>query len=210
MELLLKNFPVAAIKTGLLCNAAIVSVAASVLRKTKRRQLVVDPVMIATSGAALLDPEAVAIYENELFPLATLITPNLDEATRLLGQKIPDLHSMHLAAKALSRKYRVAVLLKGGHLRGGRAIDVLCSRSGNSTREFSSAFIPNAKTHGTGCTYSAAITAGLARGETLPRAIATAKRFVSRAIRSHHVWKKGAAQIHALNQSPSRATGRSG
>jgi hydroxymethylpyrimidine/phosphomethylpyrimidine kinase len=190
----------------LLCNAAIVGLVARTLRRVKPRQLVVDPVMIATSGDALLEPKAIAIYEEKLFPLASLITPNLDEAARLLGDEIKDLRAMRDATKALSKKYGVSVLLKGGHLRGKRAIDVLCH--GSETREFSSAFISNVKTHGTGCTYSAAITAELARGENLPRAIGTAKRFISRAIRSHHVWKKG--QIHSLNQSSSHATGKSG
>jgi hydroxymethylpyrimidine/phosphomethylpyrimidine kinase len=197
IELLLKNFPVAAIKTGLLCNPAIVGIVARTLREAKPRRLVVDPVMIATSGDALLEPKAIAIYEEELFPLASLITPNLDEAARLLGDKIKDLPAMRDAAKALSRKYCVSVLLKGGHLRGKRAIDVLCD--GNETREFSSAFIPSVKTHGTGCTYSAAITAELARGKDLPRAIARAKRFVSTAIRKRHIWRNGGKRVSALN-----------
>jgi hydroxymethylpyrimidine/phosphomethylpyrimidine kinase len=197
IELLLKTFPVAAIKTGLLCNAAIVGLVARTLRHVKRLPLVVDPVIIATSGDTLLEPKAIAIYEEKLFPLASLITPNLDEAMRLLGDEIKDLAAMRDAAKVLSRKYRVAVLLKGGHLRGKRAIDVLCN--GSETREFSSAFIPNLKTHGTGCTYSAAITAELARGTDLPRAIAHAKRFVTSAIRSCLRWDKGTIQVCALN-----------
>jgi hydroxymethylpyrimidine/phosphomethylpyrimidine kinase len=197
IELLLKNFPVAAIKTGLLCNPAIVGIVARTLREAKPRRLVVDPVMIATSGDALLEPKAIAIYEEELFPLASLITPNLDEAARLLGDEIKDLPAMRVAAKALSRKYRVAVLLKGGHLRGKRAIDVLCD--GSETREFSSVFIPNVKTHGTGCTYSAAITAELARGTDLPRAIVHAKRFVTSAISSCLRWDKGTVPVCALN-----------
>src|SRR5947207_12606791 len=94
IELLLKHFPVAAIKTGLLCNAAIVAQVVRSLRKVKRRQLVVDPVMIATSGDVLLAPKAIQLYEHELFPLATLITPNLDEAARLAGGPIEDLADM--------------------------------------------------------------------------------------------------------------------
>jgi hydroxymethylpyrimidine/phosphomethylpyrimidine kinase len=85
IELLLKNFPIAAIKTGLLCNAEIVAQVVRSLGKVKRRRLVVDPVMISTSGRVLLEPEAIRIYQRDLFPLATLITPNLDEATGLLG-----------------------------------------------------------------------------------------------------------------------------
>jgi len=199
IELLLKHFPVAAIKTGLLCNAAIVAEVVRSLRKVKRRQLVVDPVMIATSGDVLLAPKAVELYESELFPVATLITPNLDEAARLVGAPIKNLSDMHRAATTLGEKYGVAVLLKGGHLRGRRAIDVLYFD--NRTTEFPAPFVPWVKTHGTGCTYSAAITAELAKGADLGRAIATAKRFVTSAIRSHFVWKSGRDRIFALNQS---------
>ncbi len=197
IELLLANFPVTAIKTGLLCNAQIVAVVARALRRVKRRKLVVDPVMIATSGDALLTPDADAIYERELFPLASLLTPNLNEAARLLGDEIRDLRAMRGAATALARKYGAPVLLKGGHLRGARAVDVLSD--GTRTREFSSAFVPKVKTHGTGCTYSAAITAELAKGAELTRAITRAKRFVTAAIGGHHVWKKGGRKIAALN-----------
>src|SRR5207244_9404427 len=104
IELLLKNFPVAAIKTGLLCNAEIVEAVVRSLRKVKHQTLVVDPVIIATSGDVLLAPEAIKIYERKLFPLATLITPNLDEAARLLGDPIKDLATMHFAARALAKK----------------------------------------------------------------------------------------------------------
>ena len=199
IELLLKNFPVAGIKTGLLCNAEIVAQVVRSLRKAKGCRLVVDPVMIATSGDVLLEPEAIEIYQRELFPLATLITPNLDEATRLVGDPIRDLAAMHRAATTLAKKYGTAILLKGGHLRGRRAIDVLSA--GARTKEYSAPFLPGVKTHGTGCTYSAAIAAELAKGVELPRAIAAAKKIVSSAIRSHFVWKSGRGKIFALNPS---------
>ena len=197
IELLLKNFPIAAIKTGLLCNAEIVAQVVRSLGKVKRRRLVVDPVMIATSGDVLLEPEAIQLYQRDLFPLATLITPNLDEATELLGHPIRDLAAMHRATRTLATKYGTAVLLKGGHLRGRRAIDVFSS--GDRTTEYSAAFLAVVKTHGTGCTYSAAIAAELAKGAELPRAIAVAKKIVSSAIRSHFVWKSGRGKIFALN-----------
>lgn len=197
IHLLLRSFPVSAVKTGLLCNADIVGQVVQGLRRLKHRMLVVDPVMIATTGDVLLAPEAIEIYERELFRLAILITPNLDEAARLTGDPIPDLVAMHRAAKTMAKKYEVAVLLKGGHLRGERAVDVLCS--GNRIREFSAPFVPDVKTHGTGCTYSAAITAELAKGVELTQAIATAKKFVSAAIRSHFVWESGRRKVFALN-----------
>src|SRR5438874_7537799 len=199
IELLLKSFPVAGIKTGLLCNEEIVAQVVGSLRKVKERRLVVDPVMVATTGDVLLAPEAIQIYERELLPLATLITPNLDEAGRLLGGSIRDLAAMHWGARALAKKYRTAVLLKGGHLRGRRAIDVLSF--GDCTKEYSAAFLPGLKTHGTGCNYSAVITAELPKGAELPPAIATAKRFVASAIRLHFAWKSGRGKIFALNPS---------
>jgi hydroxymethylpyrimidine/phosphomethylpyrimidine kinase len=149
--LLLKNFPVAAIKTGLLCNGQIVSAVAETLRQIKQKtgthNLVIDPVMVATTGQPLLDGSAIEIYERELFPLARLITPNLDESSRLFGNPIADLPAMHRAAAALAKKYRVAVLLKGGHLRGRFAVDVL--HDGIGAREFSAPFVRDIVTHGT-------------------------------------------------------------
>src|SRR5439155_19822492 len=120
---LLKNFRVGAIKTGLLCSAEIVSAVAEAIqyweRKTARLSpLVVDPVMIATSGDNLLEPKAIETYKNKLFPLATLITPNLDETALLLETTINDRKQMENAAKALAKKYRASILLKNGHLRG--------------------------------------------------------------------------------------------
>jgi hydroxymethylpyrimidine/phosphomethylpyrimidine kinase len=199
IELSLKHFPVTAIKTGLLCNAEIAAQVVRSLREAKGCRLVIDPVMVATSGDILLDPEAIQIYQRDLFPIAILITPNLDEAARLLGDPIPDLAAMHRAARTLATKYGTAVLLKGGHLRGRRAIDILSSDG--RTREYSAAFLPGVKTHGTGCTYSAAITAELAKGIEFSRAIANAKKFVSSAIQSHFAWKSGRGKIFALNQS---------
>ena len=206
VSLLLKSFPVAAIKTGLLCNEEIATTVAGALRKLKPANLVVDPVMVATSGDALLAQKAIAIYERELFPLATLITPNLDEASRLLGCEITRVASMAGAARELARKYRTRVLLKGGHLRGARAIDVFSD--GIVVREFASPYIRNVHTHGTGCTCSAAIAAGLARGLSLPEAITKAKRYVTAAIRSHLAWKSGGALMIALNHSRGMAADR--
>ena len=204
--LLQKNFPVAAIKTGLLCNGRIVSAVAETLRQTTRktgmRNLVIDPVMVATSGQGLLDGGAIEIYERELFPLARLITPNLDESSQLLGEPIVDLPAMHRAAAALAKKYRVAVLLKGGHLRGRFAVDVL--HDGIRATEFSAPFVRGMVTHGTGCTYSAAITAELAKGAGLPEAVKSGKQFVSAAIRRHFVWNSSRGTISALNQSLKR------
>ena len=167
IELLLKAFPVDAIKTGLLCSAEIVCAVAETIQDSEKKRagsipFVVDPVMIATSGDNLLEPDAVEAYENELFPLATLITPNLDEAAFLLETVINGRRQMESAVKALAKKYDASILLKGGHLRGENAIDLLFHHG--ELTEFSAPFVRNVETHGTGCTYSAAITAGLASG----------------------------------------------
>jgi hydroxymethylpyrimidine/phosphomethylpyrimidine kinase len=204
IEVLLKNFRVGAIKTGLLCSADIISAVAQAIRasvrKTPRRiPLVIDPVMIATSGDRLLEFEAVESYKTKLFPLATLITPNLDEAALLLQTPIKDRKDMDNAAIALANKYRASVLLKGGHLRGDKAIDLL-SHNGEVT-EFSAPFVRGVATHGTGCTYSAAITAGLASGFPLEHAIRRAKQFVTRSIARHFRWKRDSNEIDAVNHS---------
>jgi hydroxymethylpyrimidine/phosphomethylpyrimidine kinase len=195
IEVLLRSFPVAAIKTGLLFSAKIVGEVARTLRAHQPRPLVIDPVMVATSGDALLQNDAIAIYERELFPLAALITPNLAEAARLSGKPIQDLPGMRAAGGLLTKKYGVPVLLKGGHLSGDSAIDLLFSE--DNVTEFSAPFYRGVATHGTGCTYSAAIAAGLATGSTLPAAIRRAKKFVSASIAQHHAWN----DIHALNHS---------
>ena len=157
--------------------------------------------MVATSGDALLQPDAIASYEREIFPLAAVITPNLDEAAKLLGESIRTITRMRTAGKKLLGKYQVPILLKGGHLTGDRAIDLLFT--GDKVIEFSAPFIRDVSTHGTGCTYSAAIAAGLARGLDLEESIGRAKKFVSATIAQHFQWKSNASGvIHALNHRP--------
>jgi len=204
MEVLLKSFPVAAIKTGLLFSGEIVSAVAQTLRTHGARAtstLVIDPVMVATSGDLLLRDDAVEAYERELFPLAALVTPNLDEAARLLGEPIGDLQAMRTAGARLTDKYRIPVLLKGGHLSGEDAIDLLF-HAGNVV-EFSAPFSRGIATHGTGCTYSAAITAGLASGLSLEGAVRRAKKFVTATIAQHLSWETASGvSLHTLNHSP--------
>ena len=200
VELLLDHFPVAAVKTGMLYSAEIVARVAGALRG-RNLPLVVDPVMVATSGDLLLRKEAIAVYETELFPLASVITPNLDEAATLLGEQINDLGAMHDAGRRLAERYHVPVLLKGGHLGGANAIDLLFSNG--SVTEFSAPFTRGVHTHGTGCTYAAAIAAGLASPLGLEEAIRRAKRFVSAAIAQHFTWREnGGETLAALNHWP--------
>ena len=196
IEVLTKNFPIAAVKTGLLWSAGIISTVARTIRDLGLRvPFVVDPVITATGGDPLLEHGAIEAYEKELFPLASLITPNLDEASQLLGAGVSDRKSMERAGKELKQRFKTTILLKGGHLVGENALDLLFVDE--RVLEFSAPFVRNVVTHGTGCTYSAAITAGLAKGLALVDAIGDAKTFVTSAIRNHHRW----GPIHALKHA---------
>ena len=204
VAVLARNFPIAAAKTGLLCSGEIVEAVAcgiDLLRKIDNRiPVVVDPVTVATSGDMLLTPEAMEIYERELFPIATLLAPNLEEAGKLIGEPIRDLETMRKAGKQLQQKYQVSILLKGGHLAGDDAVDLLFA--GDKISEFSAPFVRGVVTHGTGCTYSAAITAALASGLSLEAAVRRAKEFVTASIAKRLRWKsKSGENIDALNHS---------
>lgn len=196
LRLLLESYSVAALKTGLLVSADIIRVVANALRDLpaeKRPAIVVDPVMVATSGDSLIRSDAVEAYETELFPLATLLTPNMDEASVLLGSKLVTEADLYPAAESLSQRHGCAVLVKGGHLREGTALDVLHDAQGVET--FSSPFFEGVHTHGTGCTYSAAIASHLALGHELRPAIRRSKEFISKAISQSFQWN----HIQALN-----------
>ncbi|MEO5754878.1 MAG: bifunctional hydroxymethylpyrimidine kinase/phosphomethylpyrimidine kinase, partial [Chthoniobacterales bacterium] len=188
IELLLANFPVGAIKTGLLLSPEIVELVATILERSAAGvPLVVDPVMIATSGDALLQPAAVETYRARLFPRATLVTPNMAEAAALTGKPVRNLDEMRVAGRELAEKFGTRFLVKGGHLGGhlggDSATDLLFG--GTAELEFRAPFVVGVSTHGTGCTYSAAIAARLALGDELEEAIQRAKDFVSRAISQH-------------------------
>jgi hydroxymethylpyrimidine/phosphomethylpyrimidine kinase len=204
--LLFRHFPIAAAKTGLLYAAEIVeTVARAVLDLSadaaKRLPLVIDPVIVATSGDQLLEPEAIELYEKELFPLAALLTPNLDEAEKLMGEPIRDLQTMRKAGHKMQKKYGVSILLKGGHLTGNQAVDLLFAN--DHVIKFSAPFVRGVSTHGTGCTYSAAIAAGLASGLLLEDAIGRAKKFLSASIAGRFRWTSSAGKnLDALNHSP--------
>jgi hydroxymethylpyrimidine/phosphomethylpyrimidine kinase len=160
---------------------------------------VVDPVMIATSGATLLEADAVAAYGDLLMPMARVITPNLPEAEVLLGERIGDVAAMESAALRLAKKFRAGILIKGGHLDGPECVDVLAEK--NQITRFVAPRIPVAGSHGTGCTLSAAIAAALALGDSLPLAIESAKSYLGQTLRQSYVFAStGKAAIHALNQ----------
>jgi hydroxymethylpyrimidine/phosphomethylpyrimidine kinase len=185
LESVLADLDVGAVKTGMLANADIVSAVAARLRgaagKGRRMPLVVDPVMVATSGDVLLAADAVSAILDELAPLAALMTPNLAEAARLLDADMATTEKeVAEQARALQSRGGCSVLVKGGHGTGHTAVDILCD--GTDIQRFVRARIDTPHTHGTGCVLSAAIAALLARGVGLGEAIAAAKAFVWRGL----------------------------
>jgi hydroxymethylpyrimidine/phosphomethylpyrimidine kinase len=184
----------AAVKTGMLHSAEIIRVIVQFFKAGKRPPLIVDPVMIATSGARLLEKPAIALLKRELLPLATLVTPNLDEAEILTGRKLKSIEDLRAAAKEIYQEFGCAALVKGGHLRNSKeAVDIFFD--GRIELLLTAPFIRNVRTHGTGCAYSAAITAFLALGAALPDAVGSAKEYISQAI----VQSQKVAHHSALN-----------
>ena len=199
VELLLASFEIAATKTGMLFSAGHVRVVSRLLAARPGPALVVDPVMVASTGDPLLEPDAVALYQEKLLPLARLITPNLPEAEVLLGTPIRTAEDLEPAARALAARYGTNVLLKGGHLAGDDCLDLLLADG--EVHRFTTPRLPVAGSHGTGCTLSAAITAQLALGTPLPAAVAAAKDYLTRALRASYIFRHPtAAAVHALNQ----------
>lgn len=178
----LDDLPVNAIKTGMLFSAEIIQTVANELKRYHTVPLVIDPVMIAKGGASLLQKEAVVALKNQLLPAATLITPNIPEAEVLTGQSLRSEGDMVLAANTLLSMGASAVLLKGGHREDvPYAEDLFMTASGDHFL-MRSKRIATRHTHGTGCTFAAAITAELAKGHSLEKAVVTAKHFIQLAI----------------------------
>jgi hydroxymethylpyrimidine/phosphomethylpyrimidine kinase len=168
----------AAVKTGMLFSADIIRTVREFLAQ-KKVGLVVDPVMVSTSGARLLEANAVAEMK-ELFRLAALITPNLDETEVLIGRRLKAPEELRCAARELSEEFKCAALVKGGHLQTDEAVDFFCD--GKSELMLFAPRVKGVATHGTGCTYAAAIAANLAKGIKLEKAVVAAKEYVTRAI----------------------------
>ncbi|HEY0676034.1 MAG TPA: bifunctional hydroxymethylpyrimidine kinase/phosphomethylpyrimidine kinase [Immundisolibacter sp.] len=181
IDAVFEDIRVDAVKLGMLGAAEVVAAVADCLRRWRPPAIVLDPVMVAKSGAALLADSAVQRLRRELLPLATVVTPNLPEAGALLGAPPPaDLPAMREAARALHALGPAWVLLKGGHLPGADCTDLLYD--GRECVEFPGRRIETRNTHGTGCTLSAAIAAGLARKLDMPQAIRDAKVYLTTAI----------------------------
>ena len=174
------DLPPAAVKTGMLATAELVRTVAAAIRRYGFGQYVLDPVMVATSGDRLLDSDAERTVRELLVPLAAVITPNLDEASILVEDKVDDIASMERAGRSLVQMGAHAALVKGGHLSESTLTDVLVV--GDRVFRMTHPRIDTDSTHGTGCTLSAAITAGLALGRSLDRAVTDALDFVHRAM----------------------------
>ncbi len=175
------DFEIGGVKTGMLFSAEIVTTVAAKLRAFNAKNLVVDPVMISKSGCVLLKPDAVTQLTRDLFPLATVVTPNIHEAQQLAELEIQTMDDAKEAARRIHRLGCRAVLVKGGHLSAAPATDLLYD--GKHFTIIPGEFIDTPNTHGTGCTYSAAIVAQLAKGRPLADAVFAAKRYITEAIR---------------------------
>ena len=196
IEAVLGDIGADAAKTGMLANAAIVAEVARAVRHHRVERLVVDPVMLAQSGATLMESEAIAVLREELMPLALVITPNAPEAEILAEMKIESVADLRQAARTLIRMGARAVLAKGGHLAGDESIDIL--DDGKVVQELRSPRLATRHTHGTGCQLSAAITAGLAAGKALNDAVTDAKHFISVAIANALALGKGDGPANPL------------
>lgn len=170
----------AAVKIGMVHNDAIVHAIAECLQRFQPRFVVYDPVMVSTSGRKLMTEDTIRIIQEELFPLCSLITPNLSEASLLLSHPVADIEDMKQAACELANRYHCAVLVKGGHLSGSEMCDVLYNNGGFSL--FEQQKIESCNLHGTGCTLSSAIAAFVACGKELEEAVRQAKAYISKAI----------------------------
>jgi hydroxymethylpyrimidine/phosphomethylpyrimidine kinase len=175
------DFAIAAVKTGMLSSAAIAEAVSAKLAERAAPNLVVDPVMLSKSGHALLLPDAIESVRRHLLPLASVVTPNIHEAQLLSGREITTVADAKEAARAVHAFGPAAVLVKGGHLLASPGTDLLFD--GQTIHRFDAEFIDTPHTHGTGCTYAAAIAAHLAFGRPLVEAIAMAKAYLTEAIR---------------------------
>lgn len=198
-----EDFRIGAVKLGMLANAAVIETVAESLERYRPPRLVLDPVMVATSGARLLEPEALTALRTRLLPLATVITPNLPEAELLLGAAIPDQAAMREAIAALRALGAKAVLLKGGHLAGdGDVVDYL-----GDDRGLHAIAHPRLRleAHGTGCTLASAIAAQLALGRDLRQACDAAADYVHAALRGGY--RPGRGDIVVLDHYGAAAHG---
>jgi hydroxymethylpyrimidine/phosphomethylpyrimidine kinase len=182
-----------AVKTGMIANAAIIEIVAAKIRQYDLPNLVVDPVMIAKSGDLLLRKSAITALRSRLLPLATVVTPNIPEAEELTGLTVRNEQAIKDVARRICGMGAKSVVIKGGHRRGP-AVDLLYN--GKKFKEFTSPRIKTRHTHGTGCTFSAAIAAHLAKGFELEKAVALSKRYITEAIKTAFAIGSGHSPVH--------------
>ena len=200
LDAVLDDIPVHAAKTGMLSVVPTIEAIAEVLERRGVPPLVVDPVMVATSGDSLLDDDAVDTLVSRLFPLAAIVTPNLPEAERLVGFAIRSVADMERAAKELSVRGASAVLVKGGHLDGDEIVDLLYFQG--ELHAFRDKRIDTPHTHGTGCALAAAIAANIALGKAMPEAVQRSREFVRRGLLLGVELGKGTNPINHLGGAP--------
>jgi hydroxymethylpyrimidine/phosphomethylpyrimidine kinase len=191
IDAVVEDIGVDAVKIGMLHSADTVRTVAAAIERHALANIVLDPVMIATSGAVLIDREAVSVLVRDLFPKAAVVTPNLDEAALLVGRALDSEAAMEAAAMQLLDMGARAVLLKGGHLPGDTVSDLLL-RQGGTAQWMRAPRIPTPNTHGTGCTLSSAIASQLALGSTLDKAVQLAREFVRGALQAGVAVRTGA------------------
>ena len=193
IDAIFDDIEVAAVKIGMLANEEIMEAVAEALERHKPEHIVLDPVMVATSGDSLINSDAVEVLKKRVLPIASVITPNIPEAEKLSRKAVID---MEAAAEGLLELGSDAVYLKGGHLKGDSMRDVLAFKGG--TKTFEASRVETEDTHGTGCTLSSAIAAYLGHGYDLPRACESAKSFVTEALKHGHMLRvgKGHGPVH--------------
>lgn len=194
IDAVFNDLSVDAVKLGMLYHETIIRCVSRNLKKYSPRTIVLDPVMVSQTGHSLLKPQAIRALVDELFPLATLITPNIPEAESILKGEITDESNMQEAACELATRYQVSVLLKGGHLNTKHSSDIFYDLSQKRIHRFETLRINTQNTHGTGCTLSAAIASYLAQGESLANAIALAKNYLTQCILAAKDLKIGQGQ----------------
>lgn len=202
IDALAEDLPPRAVKSGMLGSAEVVDVVAAGIARHRFPNYVLDPVMVATSGDRLLDRDAETLIARRLVPLAALVTPNLDEAAMLVGHEVRNPEEMERAGRALVRMGARAALVKGGHLAGAAIVDVLVV--GDAVRRFARSRLDTTSTHGTGCTLSAAVAAGLAHGRPLEGAVLDALDFVQRALAAAPGLGRGHGPLNHFVPAPPR------
>jgi hydroxymethylpyrimidine/phosphomethylpyrimidine kinase len=191
LDAVLQDIGADAVKIGMLHSSEVIKLVASKIKEYKIKNLVIDPVMVATSGDKLLQDEAIAALKTELLPLADVITPNIPEASILLGRNIRSQSDLPLAAREMSFSKNVSVLLKAGHLTENELIDVLYNADKDEIIRLASPRINTLNTHGTGCTLSSAIAAFLSKGNDLQTAVENGKNYIEKAIIKGRDYKLG-------------------